>query len=68
MKRVVITRMPGIEAPTGTPIPAVEFPLLGEGGVARGAGVVRNGDSTSQTGALYWRVHDAGEKTRICRA
>ena len=53
MERVVITRMPGIVAPTGIPIPAVEFPLLGEGGVARGAGVVRNGDFTSQIGALY---------------
>ncbi|HRZ24900.1 MAG TPA: hypothetical protein P5326_12795, partial [Candidatus Contendobacter sp.] len=30
------------------PIQVVEIPLLGQGGVARSAGVVRNGDSTNQ--------------------
>ena len=34
-------------------IPVVEFPLLEQGGVARSAGVVRNGDPTNQIGALY---------------
>lgn len=31
----------------------MEFPLLEQGGVARSAGVVRNGDPTNQIGALY---------------
>jgi sialic acid synthase SpsE len=37
----------------GNPMPVVEFPLLGQGGVARSAGVVRSSDSTSQIGARY---------------
>jgi hypothetical protein len=36
------------------PIGVMEIPLLGQGGVARSAGVVRNGDSTSQVGGGLW--------------
>ncbi|MDV7391246.1 hypothetical protein RZS08_07840, partial [Arthrospira platensis SPKY1] len=39
----------GYSAPKGL----VEIPLLGSGGVARSAGVVRFGDSTTRLGALY---------------
>jgi len=35
----------------------VEIPLLGQGGVARSAGVVRNGDSTTRLGALYFCIN-----------
>jgi hypothetical protein len=35
------------------PMRFVEISLPGPGGVARGAGVVRNGDSTTRLGALY---------------
>ena len=37
------------------------FPLLGQGGVARSAGVVRNDGSTSQIGALYMNEDYFGE-------
>lgn len=40
------------------PLPVVESPLLGQGGVVRSAGVVRNGASTRQAGTRYYRLYD----------
>ncbi len=41
------------------PKSVVKFPRLGQGGVARSAGVVRNGGSTTQGGTLYRRLTES---------
>ena len=37
-------------------MPVVEFPLLGQGGVARSAGAVRSGRFHNSVGLLYHKV------------